>query len=65
MYEECGRGEFHLVRQVVASAIQKEAAEKGQKVVVQTEGEIDEDSDDDEAVMAVDMDAMEQQAATV
>ena len=45
MYEMCGNGDFSLSRQVVANA-NRASAEK-RKVVVQTEGELDEDSDEE------------------
>jgi pre-rRNA-processing protein TSR2 len=46
LYENCGNGNFTLSRQFVDN-VTKAAQEKG-KVFVQTEGELDEDSDDEE-----------------
>lgn len=46
LYENCGNGDFTLSRQFVENVTK--AAQEKVKVVVQTEGELDEDSDDDE-----------------
>jgi|EP00979_Chaetoceros_neogracilis_P010030 pre-rRNA-processing protein TSR2 len=45
MYEHCGNGDFTLSRQIIANA--SNAVQGGGKAVVQTEGELDEDSDDE------------------
>ena len=47
MYEMCGKGDFTLARQMVNSAEKFAATYKPQKVAVQTEGLIDEDSDEE------------------
>jgi len=45
MYEHCGNGDFTISRQIIANA--SNAVKGGGKAVVQTEGELDEDSDDE------------------
>lgn len=47
LYENCGNGDFTLSRQFIEN-VTKAAQEKKGKAVVQTEGELDEDSDDEE-----------------
>jgi pre-rRNA-processing protein TSR2 len=47
MYDQCGRGNVTLARQLVAVAASIEKTQSTEKIVVQVEGEMDEDDDSD------------------
>ena len=48
MYDACARGDVTLARQVVANAQKVVSTLPAQKAVVQTEGELDDDNDEDD-----------------
>jgi len=51
LFEQCGRGDFSLARQVVQDAEALSTKYKSENVVIQTEGELDDDSDDEAMVI--------------
>lgn len=54
MYENCGKGDFTLARERIEKS--KEAISNSEKVIVKTEGEMDEESDDENMMDSNDTD---------